>query len=390
MLAVEFENVSKIYKLYAKPVDRLKEAIFRRPYCQTFWALEAISFSLTGGQSLGIMGDNGAGKSTLLKIMAGTLRQTSGTINIKGRVSALLELGAGFHPEFTGRQNIYLNASLLGLREEEIKTREGSIIEFSELGSFIDHPVKVYSSGMYVRLAFAIATSVDPDILIIDEALSVGDQRFQKKCIDRMMDFRQSGKTIIFCSHSMYHISELCETAMWIKGGRVERLGDNKSIIAAYEKWAQRNEQTAIESETLTQDDLPVRIEAIHVKNSRDEIISQARKGDDLIVELEIQSREACHVHIGVGFRGISGNNIFGVSTRSEKLEPVFIEKTRRVNIVFPAICLIGGAYQVFGTVLDNHALHIYDLKLSPMIDIQKEDDFYGSVYMEHQWQIHR
>ena len=194
MDAIEVENLTKQYRVYLKPFDRLKEALIRRPCHELVEALGDVSFRVTPGDTLGVIGENGAGKSTLLKILAGTVRPTSGNVAKQGRIAALLELGSGFHPEFSGRQNIYLNAALLGLGEKEIKEREESIIEFSELGDVIDRPVKTYSSGMYVRLGFSIATSVDPDVLIIDEALSVGDQRFLKKCVDRMMGFKKREK----------------------------------------------------------------------------------------------------------------------------------------------------------------------------------------------------
>jgi len=217
--AIEARNLTKNYQVYLRPFDRLKEAVLRRPCHDLVEALTDVSFEVPEGGTLGIIGENGAGKSTLLKILAGTARQTFGQMVKRGRMAALLELGSGFHPEFSGRQNIYLNAALLGLKEKEIREREEAIIAFSELEQAIDRPVKTYSSGMYVRLAFSIATSVDPEILIIDEALSVGDQRFQQKCVDRMMNFRKANKTLIICTHSMYMINELCSHAIWLKTG---------------------------------------------------------------------------------------------------------------------------------------------------------------------------
>ena len=184
------DGIGKDFRVYRRPVDRLLEAVLRKPRHQLVTVLNDISFSIPPRSSLGIIGDNGAGKSTLLKILSGTLTPSRGNVRLGGRVAALLELGAGFHPEFSGRQNIYLNAALLGLPREEIRKREQEIIDFSEIEPYIDQPVKTYSSGMYLRLAFSIATSVDPDILIIDEALSVGDLAFQKKCIDRMNRFK--------------------------------------------------------------------------------------------------------------------------------------------------------------------------------------------------------
>ncbi len=387
MLSVEFQNVSKIYKLYAKPIDRLKEVIFRKPYHQAFSALQSLSFSVAQGESMGILGDNGAGKSTLLKILAGTLRQTSGMVTKIGRVSALLELGAGFHTEFTGRQNIYLNASLLGLKQEEIKAKEQEIIEFSELGEFIDRPVKIYSSGMYVRLAFSIATSVDPDILVIDEALSVGDQRFQKKCIDRMMGFRKSGKTIIFCSHSMYHISELCEKAMWVKSGRIEALGDKNSVITAYEKWSQRKYEEENQADPYSSS--PIRISDIRVVNSEGVAVTEARKGDHLTIEIHIESRDEKKIHIGIGFQTISGDDvIFGTTTKWDNLAPVSVKQSLTVSVAFPDIHFISGSYKAFGVLLDDHGIHVYDVKVSEVIDIIRTSELYGKHFMKHEWHI--
>ena len=197
---VQVENLQKDFRIYRQPKDRLTELIFRKPRHKIYHVLSDISFNVENGKSLGIIGDNGAGKSTLLKLLVGTLQPTSGHISVEGQVAALLELGAGFHPEFTGRKNIYLNASLLGVPDDNIPELEMDIIEFSELDYFIDRPVKTYSSGMFVRLAFSIATMVRPDILVIDEALSVGDMAFQKKCVERMNRFREEQKTMVFCN----------------------------------------------------------------------------------------------------------------------------------------------------------------------------------------------
>jgi len=232
--AIEAQGLTKNYQVYRRPFDRLKESALRRPCHDRIEALTDVTFEVPEGGTLGIIGENGAGKSTLLKILAGTVRPTSGHLVNRGRVAALLELGSGFHPEFSGRQNIYLNAALLGLKEKEIREREASIIAFSELENAIDRPVKTYSSGMYVRLAFSIATSVDPQILIIDEALSVGDQRFQQKCVDRMMNFRNANKTLIICTHSMYMINELCSHTLWLKNGRTCLLGKTSSVVSSY------------------------------------------------------------------------------------------------------------------------------------------------------------
>ncbi|MGD9975106.1 MAG: ABC transporter ATP-binding protein, partial [Desulfatirhabdiaceae bacterium] len=246
MNAIEAENLSKHYRVYIRPFDRLKESILRRPCHHLVNSLADVSFGLSHGDTLGIIGENGAGKSTLLKILAGTLQPSSGRLVRNGRVAALLELGAGFNPEFSGRTNIHLNAALLGLTEKEIRAREKDIIAFSELADVIDRPVKTYSSGMHVRLAFSIATSVDPDVLIVDEALSVGDQRFSQKCIERMVGFRNAGKTIIVCSHSMFLISALCEKAIWLDHGRISGAGKTSTVISEYLAFLEEREKPEI------------------------------------------------------------------------------------------------------------------------------------------------
>ncbi|HEY6931334.1 MAG TPA: ABC transporter ATP-binding protein, partial [Thermoanaerobaculia bacterium] len=207
--AVRAEKVSKTYFLYDSPADRLKELVLRRRRAREFRALDSISFELPAGEALGVIGENGAGKSTLLKIVAGTTRPTSGSISRQGTVASILELGMGFHPEFSGYENARLNAALLGLSGPEIRKRLPQIRDFAELGDFFLRPVRTYSSGMALRLAFAVATHVDAEILIVDEALAVGDGYFQKKSIDRITDFHKRGGTLLFCSHALYYVAML-------------------------------------------------------------------------------------------------------------------------------------------------------------------------------------
>ncbi|MCI0344366.1 MAG: ABC transporter ATP-binding protein, partial [Chloroflexi bacterium] len=221
---VTVHGLSKRYRVYATPWDRLWEALTRRPRHRDFHALDDVGFTLERGEGLAVIGENGAGKSTLLKILAGITAPTAGRLEVRGKIASILELGSGFHPEFTGRQNIVLNAAMLGLSEAEVKARMPEIVGFSELGEFIDQPVKCYSTGMAMRLGFSIATQVDPEVLIIDEALSVGDGYFQKKCMDRLQRYVEEGGTLLFCSHAMYYVSAFCRRAMWLKQGRVEAL----------------------------------------------------------------------------------------------------------------------------------------------------------------------
>ncbi len=232
---LKIQGLGKEYKLYASPRDRLKALVTGHARHHSHWALQDVSFELRRGQCIGVIGDNGAGKSSLLKLLAGTLQPSTGIIERVGRVTAILELGAGFHPDFSGRDNLYFGGSLIGIDHAEMARLEPGIVEFCELGEALDRPVKTYSSGMAVRLAFALVTAVQPDVLIIDEALAVGDQHFQKKCIERIMAFRSNGCTILFCSHSPYHIRHLCDVALWLKGGRVAMLGATEPVLAAYD-----------------------------------------------------------------------------------------------------------------------------------------------------------
>ncbi len=239
MPALNVQNLSKVYKLYGSKNDRLKEAInpLKKKYHHEFFALQDITFTVQAGETIGIIGKNGSGKSTLLKIISGILSPSAGSFNTSGKVSAILELGAGFNPEYTGIENIHLNGMMMGFSRQEMNARLDSIISFADIGDFIYQPVKMYSSGMYVRLAFAIAINVDPDILIIDEALAVGDIRFQQKCYRKINDFREQGKTILFCTHDTGAILSLCSSCIWIHDGRINAWGDPNEVVKQYQAY---------------------------------------------------------------------------------------------------------------------------------------------------------
>jgi len=231
-LAIEAVGLGKCYALYDRQSDRLRQLLWgsRRRYFREHWALRDVDLAVPAGEVVGIVGRNGAGKSTLLQMVCGTLAPSAGRLRVNGRVAALLELGAGFSPEFTGRENVYMNAAILGLNRAQVEQRLDDILAFADIGAFVDQPVKTYSSGMFMRLAFSVATSVSPDVLVIDEALSVGDGAFARKSFDRIMQLKEQGKTILFCSHSMYQIEALCSRALWIDHGSVRLLGRQGSI----------------------------------------------------------------------------------------------------------------------------------------------------------------
>ncbi len=236
-VVIDLKNVSKCFKQYGHPVDRLKEILLPgKINAKEFWALKEINLKIYRGETLGIVGRNGSGKSTLLQVIVGTLTPTQGEVNVNGKISALLELGSGFNPEFTGRQNVFFNGRLLGLQQEEIATKFDDIVSFADIGEFIDQPVKTYSSGMFVRLAFAVAINAEPDILIVDEALSVGDEAFQRKCFSRIKSFQDAGKTILFVSHSAASVVEMCNWSILVDSGEILLAGAPKLVVAKYHK----------------------------------------------------------------------------------------------------------------------------------------------------------
>jgi len=400
------ENINKDFKIYQRPQDRLAEIILRRPKHKLYHVLRDISFAVPDGQSVGIIGDNGAGKSTLLKLLVGTLQPTSGSIRTHGQVAALLELGAGFHPEFTGRRNIYLNASLLGVPDDDIAALERDIIDFSELGDFIDRPVKTYSSGMYVRLAFSIATMVRPDILVIDEALSVGDLAFQKKCVQRMNDFRQQNKTMAFCSHSMFHVQELCDIAIWIEKGEIREMGDSHKVVGNYEDFCNNKKSytsvvedlppnstaaadgTGEGQESLLQD---CKINSLSVRNTRGEEITSIDALSDVVLEMEVEVlNDDMEGHFGFAFMrsaeepiaSFLTTNAEGVELRRYTRGEVF-----KVRLVVEKVAMRVGDFYVLGGLADKSGLLWYETKFSKQLSMNANKGV-GPITMQATWTL--
>ena len=245
-IAVSVQDISKCYLIYSRPQNRLKQILWRgrRKFYNEFWALKGISFNVKKGETVGIVGRNGSGKSTLLQIIAGTLNPTAGEVKVKGRIAALLELGSGFNPEFTGRENIFINGSILGISREEMRARLDDIIAFADIGDFIDQPVKIYSSGMYVRLAFSVQALIEPDVLIVDEALAVGDEKFQRKCYSFIDHLRKKGTSILVVTHSLSLIEKFCQRAILLESGEIHGIGQSKEIIDQYHALLYADEKT--------------------------------------------------------------------------------------------------------------------------------------------------
>lgn len=247
-IAISLTNISKSFKCYTRPADRLKDLLLPgKSKANEFWALRDVNLEVPKGQTLGIVGRNGSGKSTLLQIIVGTLTPTTGKVGVNGRIAALLELGSGFNPEFTGRQNVFFNGRLMGLNQKQIEDKFDEIVAFADIGDFLDHPVKTYSSGMFVRLAFAVSTSVDPDILVVDEALSVGDEAFQRKCFARIQSIRARGGTILFVSHSATSVIEICDAAILMDRGEKLLFHHPKFVVDKYHKLMYAPEDKSLE-----------------------------------------------------------------------------------------------------------------------------------------------
>jgi lipopolysaccharide transport system ATP-binding protein len=400
-------NLNKEFKIYQRPQDRLYEILTRSRRHRIYHVLNDISFAVENGKSLGIIGDNGAGKSTLLKLLVGTLQPSSGVIQINGQVAALLELGAGFHKEFTGRKNIYLNASLLGVPDDNIEELEQDIIDFSELDYFIDRPVKTYSSGMFVRLAFSIATMVRPDILVIDEALSVGDMAFQKKCVQRMNQFREQRKTMVFCSHSMFHIQELCDIAIWLDQGSIRETGDSDRVVGLYEdfcnsKKVYHNIREDIEAKSSEQEDdaeqeaaeiQDCRIVSLSVKSIEGDELSSLRPLMDLRLEMEVEVLvDDIEGHFGFAFMKSAEEPVASfLTTNYEEVEKGPFNKGDKFTVALTVhkLTMRVGDFYVVGGLADKSGLLWYETKFSKLLHVEASKGV-GPMIMEADWSITR
>ena len=402
MPRVSVQNLNKDFKIYERPQDRLYEIILRKQRHQLYHVLTDISFAVPDGKSLGIIGDNGAGKSTLLKLLVGTLQPTSGDIAINGQVAALLELGAGFHPEFTGRKNIYLNAALLGVPDENIAEMERDIIAFSELDYFIDRPVKTYSSGMYVRLAFSIATMVRPDILVIDEALSVGDMAFQKKCVQRMNEFRQQQKTMVFCSHSMFHVQELCDVAIWLDKGKIQEIGDSDKVVGHYEDFCNNKKTYSSIREDIPgelrasqaaqkQEVQDCRINSIAVKSLNGNDITTIKPLSDVLLEMEVEVLvENMQGHFGFAFMKSAEEPIASfLTTNDDEIAIGSFAKgdVFKVSLVIEKVAMRVGEFYVLGGLADKSGLLWYETKFSRLLAMEPSKGV-GPMIMKCEWQL--
>ncbi len=398
--AIEARSLTKVYRLYTRPIDRLLGALGRRGSHSELRALDDVTFTLPRGEGLGVVGENGAGKSTLLKLLSGVTRPSSGSFRVGGRIAAILELGSGFHPEFSGRQNAVLNAALLGLSEREVAAALPRILEFSELGEFVDLPVKTYSTGMAMRLAFSIATQVDPEVLIVDEALSVGDGYFQKKCLDRMLAYIRGGGTVLFCSHAMYYVTALCRHALWLRQGRVERFGSALEVVHAYEEHLAARQAPG--GETAQGAVGPAAPERRQAKPARLSAVrwvddgSPVREGERTFSpgapwELEIEWKAADpsrKFHLGVGVDRADGVQVCSFATHQAGLPPVGGGASGRARLLVPALPIVKGDFALYVFLLDEEGLHIYDQRVvHGAFRVANADYRIGLMTVPHRWE---
>ena len=422
---ISLEGVGKTYKRFAKPSDRFWQAVWPsafRSASQTadaaaneFVALAPLNLQVRRGEALGLVGRNGAGKSTLLQMVCGTLNPSSGSVVVNGKIGALLELGAGFNPEFTGRENVYLAAAVMGFSGAETDALYESIVDFSGVREFIDQPVKTYSSGMYVRLAFAIATSANPDILVIDEALSVGDGAFAKKSFERIMQLKEQGTTVLFCSHSMYQVESFCDRAVWLDHGQVQMEGPASKVVAAYAD-SLREESSASSS---TSSDLTgaessgaasssavseegskptTALAAVVARITQIEVSVDGQTGRELeavslqsdvsiTVKFESDPAQPCPT-FATGF-ALPDGQIF--TSAYTLFDGIAIDRDAAGNgqatVVFQKLPLMKGRFSVGAYLFDERALHVYDVVLqAATVNVVQDGVHQGFVQLPHTW----
>ncbi|MBN3881138.1 MULTISPECIES: ABC transporter ATP-binding protein [unclassified Nostoc] len=372
-IAISLKNISKCYKRYARPVDRLKEILLpTKSHAQEFWALRDINLEILKGETLGIIGQNGSGKSTLLQIIAGTLTPTTGDIWVNGRVSALLELGSGFNPEFTGRQNVFFNGQILGLSRDEIQAKFDDIAAFAEIGDFIEHPVKTYSSGMVLRLAFAVVANTEPSILIVDEALAVGDAKFQARCMKRIRQLKEQGVTILFVSHDSGSVKMLCKSAALLNYGRMLEIGNPKEVVNHYiallsstPNQAELEEETLEEIENLNNDNDFIKnkennsihrhgnklalIKDVKISNLEGKEIIQLETGKTFQINILLEAQaELSDLIVGISIRNLIGLVIYGTNSHLLNIKLPNLENKQQLTVRFQVPCYLNrGVYTV-------------------------------------------
>lgn len=423
-IVIEVKNISKVFKIYQDKGHMLKEKAlnWKRNKYEKKVVLDNVSFQVKRGEAVGLIGHNGCGKSTTLKLLTGIMYPDSGDIKITGRISSLLELGAGFHPDLSGRENIYINASIFGLSRKEIDKRVDSIIRFSELEEFIDNPVRTYSSGMYMKLAFSVAINVDADILLIDEILAVGDVNFQAKCFKKMQEIKRKGTTLVLVSHSMDQIESLCDRSIWLQNGKVMADGTTKEVDYQYlsymkqrrkdsvekeieqlEEEQQKQREQAIEEEQKQAESLEnsaaewtgrfgtgeMRIENVKCLNSKGEAVSTLDFGEKFTIQFEVKKvKEVQDIWFGLTIIRNDGVVCYGTNTLADDEKQYHVSKRGVVKMTFEDMRLMPGEFFIDICVGKGFNEFIDYWQTAKTIEIFGERKDIGCVKLEHKWDV--
>jgi ABC-2 type transport system ATP-binding protein/lipopolysaccharide transport system ATP-binding protein len=423
---ISIRNVSKTFKIYRDKPLTMKEKILklRSNEYSNFYALNDVSIDINKGETIGLIGHNGCGKSTLLKLITKILYPDSGEINVYGRISSLIELGAGFHPDFTGRENIYINASIFGLSRKEINEKIETIIEFSELGEFIENPVRTYSSGMYMRLAFSVAINVNPEILLIDEILSVGDANFQKKCFEKIEGFKREGATILIVAHDLATIERICDRVIWLNEGSIKEQGDADRVINLYtqlmnkkyidqrqEEYRKKSESNdeIVENEQQNENEKKnenenensgftdenrwgskeVIITDAKILNQSGESTNIMAAGESLTIEIDYRINKLQKEYIfGIGIFTADKVLVYGNNTQIDKLKLESIEQNGKVKFHIDNCNLLSGNYKLNVAVVNGDHIALDFIKFYMDFSVVSNDKAVGLVSINHSWEI--
>ena len=391
-LAVEADGVSKRFRLYHERNQSLKATLMRkrRAVVEEFWALKDVSVEVPEGSTFGLIGENGSGKSTLMKCMAKILRPDHGSVTVRGKVSALLELGAGFHPELSGRENVYLNGSILGIKGKELSRRFDDIVDYAGLGQFIDQPVKNYSSGMYVRLGFSVAINVDPDVLLVDEVLAVGDEAFQRKCGEKFAELRQQGKTIVLVSHSMVSVHNLCDKVAWLDHGHVKMVDSARRVVDEYTGAVQVDRKADGDGSRWGSGE--ARIDAVELLDATGTPATMTRTGDTITVRLHYDLSEAIDEPVfGVMIQTVDGTHVTGPNSRDAGWGIGRLEGRGHVDLCIDRFLLVPGTYDLSAAIYDHTVQHPYDVRRHVLrFDVEPGEprESAGIVSLGGRWEI--
>ncbi|MBO0423901.1 ABC transporter ATP-binding protein [Enterococcus plantarum] len=393
--AIDIQNITKTYNMYKKPSDRFKEALnpMKKTYHELFYALKDVTMQIEKGEMIGFVGENGSGKSTILKIITGVLTPTSGSMKINGKISALLELGSGFNPEYSGYENIFLNGMVLGFSREEMEERVEDVIKFADIGDHLYQPVKTYSSGMFVRLAFAVAINVDPDILIVDEALAVGDLEFQLKCMEKFTEIKNSGKTILFVSHDVNSVRRFCDRTFWLKNGEVVEYGDTMDVTTNYENFLKKKSIKTVDREKTIQNEETVpdiiEIDKATLLNYALEPLEIVNQDEKVIVKLEytVKNDAIKSPVCGVAIRTVDNNYVCGLNTLLDGVKIPWKKGKNVFYLEYGKMSLLTGEYYFDIAFFEEHATVplVYKTKYLNMF-ISGRYAGEGIVILDHEW----